>query len=245
VPAAQYLAKVTAVNQNSEQAAWMADVAPVTRPVTSARAAYDRIAPIYDLLEEPFERHAKRIGLDLLAVQPGERILEIGPGTGHCLATLARRARPAGLVTGVDLSARMLRQTRRLTGRSGVTSRIGLVQGDAHRLPLRDGAFDAIFTSFFLELIATRQIPVVLGECRRVLRDGGRIVVVSLQHRHPQAPAARLYLAARRYLPGLLDCRPIPVPHLLAATGWHVQALRRLTVAGLPVTAAAATPASS
>jgi ubiquinone/menaquinone biosynthesis C-methylase UbiE len=233
------------VNQDREQTAWMAGLAPVTRPVTAARAAYDRIAPVYDLVEEPFERHAKRIGLDLLAARPGERILEIGPGTGHCLAALACRAGPAGLVTGVDLSARMLRRTRRLTGRPGVTSRVGLAQGDAHRLPLREGAFDAIFTSFFLELIATSQIPVVLDECRRVLRDGGRLVVVSLQSHHPQPPAARLYLAARRYLPGLLDCRPIPVPRLLAASGWHVQAVRPLTVAGLPVTAAAATPATT
>jgi hypothetical protein len=121
VPAFQHPAKVIAVNQDSEQGAWMADVAPVTGPVTAARVACDRIAPIHDLLEEPFEGHAKRTGLDLIAVRPGERILEIGPGTGHCLA---------------------------------------------HRLPLRDGAFDAIFTSFFFELVATRPAR-VSGRDRR------------------------------------------------------------------------------
>ena len=53
----------------------------------------------------------------------------------------------------------------------------------------------------------------------------------------------RLYLAARRHLPDLLDCRPIPLPGLLTDDGWHLQARQQLSVAGLPATAALATPA--
>jgi hypothetical protein len=49
----------------------------------------------------------------------------------------------------------------------------------------------------------------------------------------------------RPAIAALLDCRPILVPRLLAATGWHVQAVRPLTVAGLPVSATAATPATT
>jgi ubiquinone/menaquinone biosynthesis C-methylase UbiE len=223
---------------------WMSGVAPVERPVARARATYDRVASVYDLVENPFERRARRQGLRLLAARPGERVLEIGPGTGHALAALARSVGPAGQVIGVDLSARMLGRSRRRAARAGHAGRIGLIQGDAHRLPLRAGVFDAVFMSFVLELIDTPQIPPLLDECRRVLRPGGRLAVVSLQLTQPPAVMARLYLAARRHLPDLLDCRPIPVPDLLTATGWHLQARRPLSLSGLPATAAVATAAN-
>jgi SAM-dependent methyltransferase len=119
---------------------------------------------------------------------------------------------------------------------------VAVIQGDAHRLPLAAGAVDAVFMSFVLELIDTTQIPQVLDECRRVLRPGGRLAVVSLQLTQPPPVMTRLYLSARRHLPDVLDCRPIPVPGLLTGTGWHLQARQRLSVAGLPVTAVLATP---
>ncbi len=189
---------------------WMAGVEPVSRPVAQARATYDRVAAVYDLAENAFEYRARARGLQLLAVRPGERVLEIGPGTGHGLIALARNVGPAGQVIGADLSARMLARSRRRAARAGCASRIRLIQGVAHQPPLRAGGFDAVFMSFVLELIDTPQIPAVLGECRRVLRPGGRLAVVSLQLTQPPAAMARAYLAARRHLPRLLDCRPIP-----------------------------------
>jgi ubiquinone/menaquinone biosynthesis C-methylase UbiE len=206
------------------EAAWMAGVAPVERPVTRARATYDRVAAVYDLAENPFEYRARRYGLRLLTVRPGERVLEIGRGTGHALAALAGGAGPSGQILGVDLSARMLGRARRRVTRAGYAARVALIQGDAHRLPVAAGAFDAVFMSFVLDLIDTRRIPQVLGECRRVLRPGGRLGVVCLQLTQPPPPMTRLYLAARRHLPDLLDCRPIPLLDLLTDDGWHLQA---------------------
>ena len=225
------------------RAGWMAGVAPVQRPVAQARATYDHVAAIYDLAENPFEHRARTQGLRLLAARPGERVLEIGPGTGHALAALARSVGPAGQVIGVDLSARMLARSRRRAARAGYAGRVALIQGDAHHLPLAAGAFDAVFMSFVLELIDTPEIPALLEQCRLVLRAGGRLGVVSLQLTQPPALMARLYQAARRHLPAVLDCRPIPVPELLTATGWHLQARQPLSLAGLPATAATATPA--
>ena len=117
------------------------------------------------------------------------------------------------------------------------------MQADAPGLALRAGVFDAVFMSFVLELTDPPQIPPLLDECRRVLHPGGRLAVVSLQLTQPPPVMTRLYLTARRYLPAVLDCRPIPVPELLTATGWHLQALQPLSLSGLPATAAVATPA--
>lgn len=221
---------------------WMAGVEPVERSVAAARSGYDRVAAIYDLAEDPFERRARRQGLALLAIRPGERVLEIGPGTGHALVVLASAAGPAGQVIGIDLSVRMLGRARQRAARAGFRGRVSFAQGDAHRLPFATGAVDAIFMSFVLELIGTAQIPVVLAECHRVLTPGGRLGLVSLQLTQPPTPTSRLYLAARRHMPGLLDCRPIPVPGLLSDCGWRAQAARQLSVAGMPVTAVVATP---
>ena len=152
------------MNRAPGQAAWMAGVTPVQRPVARARIIYDRVAAVYDLAENPFEYRARNHALRLLAARPGERVLEIGPGTGHALAALAGGAGPSGQITGVDLSARMLGRARRRVTRAGYAARVAFIQGDAHRLPLAAGAFDAVFMSFVLELINTTQIPP--GCCR-------------------------------------------------------------------------------
>ena len=125
---------------------WKERVAPVERSGVQARSTYDRLAPWYDLVEAPFERQARAAGLEQLAPQPGERILEIGFGTGHTLTSVARRVGRSGTVLGVDVSTQMVRVARRRTRRSHPTVRPGLIQAEPHRAtsdqrsPSRDAA---------------------------------------------------------------------------------------------------------
>jgi ubiquinone/menaquinone biosynthesis C-methylase UbiE len=91
---------------------WAARVAPVERSLGQARATYDRLAPWYDWVEAPFEHNARAAGLRLLAARPGEQVLEIGVGSGHTLAALARQVGPKGSLIGIDLSLRMVQATR-------------------------------------------------------------------------------------------------------------------------------------
>jgi hypothetical protein len=77
----------------------------------------------------------------------------------------------------------------------------------------------------------------------RAASDRGRLGVVSLQLTQPPSPMTRPYLAARRHLPDVLGCRPIPLLALLTDAGWQLQARQPLSPAGLPVTAAVAAPA--
>ncbi len=189
------------------------DVRPVTRTKRQARDAYDRMSRSYDAIAGWAERGPRRAGIRKLGVQPGERVLEIGFGTGHALLELAGQVGAAGKVYGIDLSDGMLEAAKCRLWRSGLRGAAELQLGDAACLPYPPEAFDAVFMSFTLELFDTPEIPVVLGECRRVLRAGGRLVVVALSKEHsgklrPRL-AVRLYEWIHDRWPVAADCRPI------------------------------------
>jgi demethylmenaquinone methyltransferase/2-methoxy-6-polyprenyl-1,4-benzoquinol methylase len=169
------------------------------------RAFYNKISNVYDLLAEHSEAPMRRLGIERLAVLPGETVLEIGFGTGHCLVDLARATGPTGQVLGVDLSDEMARIARENVTAAGVSGQVCVVCGDGERLPWRDGVIDAIFMSFTLELFDTPAIPTVLAEGRRVLRPGGRLVVVGLSKDGPSGLAMEALQWTHCTAPGSLD----------------------------------------
>jgi len=172
-------------------------------------------------VEEPFERQAQATGLELLQVQPGERVFELGCGAGAALVVLVRAAGPAGRVVGLDLSPRMIHLAAARLRRAGLAQRADLVVADASAIPFADASFDAVFMSFTLELFDTPEIPLVLAQCGRVLRPGGRIGVVSLSRAAPLRWPTRLYERLHDRFPATLDCRPIHGRLALEAAGFE------------------------
>jgi len=207
-------------------------------PREQTRHNYDRMSRWYDLFASS-EQNFTQLGLQLLGVKPGEHVLEIGFGTGHALDTMARQAGGAGLVVGVELSMGMIEVARKRIyslGRKQAKGpeRIGLmIQGDGTLLPFASESFEAVFLSFTLELFSDDEIPVVLEECRRILKHEGRLGVVSLAKQ--DVLACRLYEWGHERCPVLLDCRPIELRKSLKAEGFRVQAAKVQTMWGLPV----------
>jgi ubiquinone/menaquinone biosynthesis C-methylase UbiE len=200
------------------------------------RANYDRLSRWYDLLAGSSERKYSELGLSMLDVRPGERVLEIGSGTGQALPALARSAFPDGMAVGVDLSGGMCRvAARRLTQAGSSAAPAAIICGDATCLPCRSDSFDAIFMSFTLELFDTTDTASVLDECRRVLRDGGRLGVVALTESGRPNLMQRLYVWAHRRFPAWIDCRPIPVADILAEHSFRIVDATRASMWGLPV----------
>jgi ubiquinone/menaquinone biosynthesis C-methylase UbiE len=198
------------------------------------------------------ERALRELGLRELDVREGERVLELGCGTGAALVELASAAGPAGLALGVDLSLGMCRGTRlrirdcECRNSSGTMLRIessvevGVVCSDAVRLPLIGGDFDAAFMSFALELFDESDMGAVLAECRRVLRPGGRLCVVAMAEPFRPTPMTRVYAWAHGRFPAAIDCRPIAVSQVLALGSFSVERLSRHSLWGLPVEVALA-----
>jgi len=144
--------------------------------------AYDWFSFFYGRAAAGLEREGVNRGLRKADARPGERVLEVAVGTGIVHARLARRLNPSprsaglgtsGLLVGVDLSPRMLRAARRQAPGSR------LAQADAFALPFADGSFDLVWAGYLLDLIPAERMTELAREFRRVLRAGGRLVLVN------------------------------------------------------------------
>jgi protein-L-isoaspartate O-methyltransferase len=114
---------------------------------------------------------------DVLAPQPGERVLEVGPGTGYYTLHMAEWIAPAGTLDIFDLQPEMLDHTMRRARERALTN-ITPTQGDARRLSYPDACFDAAYLVAVLGEIPDQDAA--LAELARVLRPGGRLVVGEL-----------------------------------------------------------------
>lgn len=199
------------------------EVLRVLQSKDETRAFYDKISGVYDLLAERSEGPIRQAGLDMLGPVAGKRVLEIGYGTGHCLAQLAEAVGPAGKVFGIDLSEGMRARARERLDKEQLIARVELICGDATRLPYPDGSMEAVFTSFTLELFDTPDIPKVLAECRRVLVAGGRIGVVAITKEGKDGFAVEVYEWTHQHFPNFLDCRPIFVRRALEDAGFSIK----------------------
>jgi len=206
----------------------------VRRSKKEARAAYDRMSRWYDLMAGSEKKHVEA-GLRVLGAEQSERMLEIGFGTGHALLSLARAVGASGAVYGVDISAGMAGVARARLREAGLGDEVALICGDGTRLPLGDRSLDGVFLSFTLELFDTPNIPRVLRACRRVLRDQGRLCVVSLAKREKDSLSVRLYEWIHQQMPRYVDCRPIPVETTVQEAGFEIARVERRSMWTLPV----------
>lgn len=217
----------------------------VRRSPTAARHFYNRLSGWYDLLAGASEGPLRDLGLTLLDAQPEECALEIGFGTGHGLLALARAVGPAGAVLGLDISDGMARLALQRLRDADLDDRVMLCLGNGAHPCFAPGSVDVIFVSFTLELFDTPELPYVLWHCRRLLRRGGRLGVVSLvkERRRDRWPV-RFYEWAHRLFPKWVDCRPIYLQQILIESGFTITASERRSMWGLPVDAVIAQPSS-
>lgn len=141
-----------------------------TAETERARRSYDRIAPLYDLMEWLPERRYRGWRARLWSEVRGPRVLEVGVGTGRNLPF-----HPSGLrVTAIDLSPKMLSHARDRARELGTD--IDLREGDVEALEFEDGSFDEVVATF---VFCSVPDPLVgLREVRRVLKPHGRLLLL-------------------------------------------------------------------
>lgn len=211
-------------------------VSRVNRSKEAARQSYNRLSRWYDLIAGSTEKKYRDWGLEKLSARPGETILEIGFGTGHCLVALAKAVGTTGHVIGLDISDGMLAIARERLQQEGLEDRTELHLGDAANLDfIHANSLDGVFMSFTLELFDNPEIPRVLEECHRVLKPGGRLAVVSMTKTNPPGIAVRMYEWFHEHVPEYADCRPIFARQALEHSGFTIQAVSVSSMWGLPV----------
>jgi len=208
-------------------------ITSVNRSEADAERYYSRLSSIYDLLAASEKKFINR-GLELLKPASGETILEVGFGTGHAQLIIGKAVN-TGLSAGVDLSAGMCRAAQKKAAAAGLSSRVSLIRNNSLPMPFSQGVMDGIFSSFTLELFDTPQIPEVLKEFKRVLKPGGRLVVVSLSKDQPLPWMGRLYEYLHTNYPRMLDCRPIPVKSIISEGGFETIQAQEFSMWGIPV----------
>jgi ubiquinone/menaquinone biosynthesis C-methylase UbiE len=142
----------------------------------------------------------------------------------------------SGQVIGLDISHGMLAVAQRRLQTEKLSDCAILHLGDAANLNfIPSTSLDGIFMSFTLELFDTPEIPGVLQECYRVLKLGGRLVVVTMTKTYPPGIAVRLYEWFHEHMPDYADCRPIFARQALEQNGFMILDGSASSMWGLPV----------
>jgi demethylmenaquinone methyltransferase/2-methoxy-6-polyprenyl-1,4-benzoquinol methylase len=140
---------------------------------------FDAIAPRYDLLNRTLslgiDRRWRRHAIASLGLGGAETLLDVCTGTAD-VALEGRRRGGAARVVGVDFAAAMLALGRRKVAAAGEDGRILLVRGDAARLPVGDGAVDAVTVAFGIRNV--QRTETACAEMARALRPGGRLAIL-------------------------------------------------------------------
>ncbi|MGD8881758.1 MAG: methyltransferase domain-containing protein [Desulfobacterales bacterium] len=181
---------------------------------------YNSLANVYDLWGNLTESKARNRALELAEIKNGQHILEVAVGTGLAFFEIVKR-NPDGTNIGIDISAGMLKKARRRLSRlSG--AHYALKKASAFDLEGEDEQFDVIVNNYMFDLISFDQMDAVLKEFKRVLKKGGKLVLVNmtLGEKFGSSIYDRIYRISPRLMGG---CRGIRLSEKLKEHGFHVK----------------------
>ena len=133
---------------------------------------YEKLASVYDLTFGPTLHPGRVQAIQRMGIQTGDRVLEVGVGTGINAALYPRDC----TVTGIDLSGNMLEKARDRVARKGI-SNVRLIEMDATDMKFADGSFDIVYAPYLISVVPD---PVAVArEMYRVCRPGGRVIILN------------------------------------------------------------------
>jgi demethylmenaquinone methyltransferase / 2-methoxy-6-polyprenyl-1,4-benzoquinol methylase len=157
---------------------------PIGEKAERVRAVFDSVADRYDLMNDlmsfGIHRLWKRFAIELAGVRAGQRVLDLASGTGDLAARFAGLVGPGGRVVMSDINNAMLNNGRDRMLNQGLSGNIQYVQLNAEAIPFADNRFDCVSIAFGLRNVTHKEAA--LREMHRVLRPGGRVLVLEFSH---------------------------------------------------------------
>lgn len=178
----------------------------------------------YDAATE-FEAEHHREAIHLANIHEGQQVLEVACGTGRATVDLAQVVGDRGRLDALDLTEAMLDKARAKVQKRGLSSRVHFNQGNARELPYPNAAFDFLYNGYMFDLIPLEGFTPILKEFLRVLKPGGKLVLVNMSK-----PDARKTFYERVYQRGwaVMPCRPVIMSPYLETLGFvDIQRLYR------------------
>lgn len=165
----------------------------------SAKKAYRRYAPIYDAVFGPILHQGRKRIVQGMDCRPGDRILEVGVGTGLSLPLYPDNVK----VTGIDVSREMLERARERVRRRCLKNVEAIREMDAMNMDFPDASFDKTVVMYVVSVVG--DVRKLMGEIRRVTKPGGEIFIVN-------------HFRSEKGLPRLIEDGLSPLARLL---GFH------------------------
>jgi phosphatidylethanolamine/phosphatidyl-N-methylethanolamine N-methyltransferase len=141
--------------------------------IQAVKAAYRRYARIYDVIFGAVLQPGRRAVLEALNLKPGDRVLEVGVGTGISLPLYPRNVR----ITGIDVSLEMLEKARARVERAKLSNLEALLEMDAEAMAFPDASFDKVVAMYVVSVVPRPEK--LLEELHRVCRPDGDIFIVN------------------------------------------------------------------
>jgi phosphatidylethanolamine/phosphatidyl-N-methylethanolamine N-methyltransferase len=151
--------------------------------IDAVKAAYRRYARIYDTVFGPVLQPGRKAVLQSLNLKPGDRVLEVGVGTGLSLGMYPRSVR----ITGIDVSREMLDKARARVARQRLENIEALHEMDAEQMDFPDASFDKVVAMYVVSVVD--RPARVLEELHRVCKPDGEIFIVN--HFQSENPIVR------------------------------------------------------
>ncbi len=179
---------------------------------------YNRLAFLYD----PFTDHEiihHREAVGKAAIGRYERVLEVACGTGRGFLEIAKFTNEK--IIAMDLSVNMLKKAEMKIKKYHLNGKVDLLVGNAKHLPFNDNSFDVLYNSYMFDLIDQNEMAGIVSEFRRVLKPGGKLVLVNLSKN-----TERKIIYEEFYERGLLNfisgsCRPVLMGPFLRDAGFR------------------------
>ena len=178
---------------------------PVAEKAGRVAQVFDSVAAKYDLMNDlmsgGIHRLWKQYTIEMSGARPGQRILDIAGGTGDLAAKFSKIVGPQGQVVLADINDSMLKVGRDKLADRGLAGNLTFTQADAQHLPFVDNSFDCITIAFGLRNVTDKDLA--LSSMLRVLKPGGRLLILEFSKPRNQALSKAYDLYSFKVLPNL------------------------------------------